>query len=140
LPGLPNTQEIDMKTPNASTNLPRLVGAAILGLLAFGSAAVCVAGENGDVPHAVVKFGDLNLSTADGAAALYHRINAAASNLCGSFRTKIADLPDPQRQYACVRDAVRNAVIAIDQPALSAIYNARNRIHQPPTVASAQNR
>ena len=116
-----------MKTLIASTNLPRLVTATIFGPLAFGCAAVCIAGDNGDVPHAVVKFGDLNLSSPDAAAALYGRIYAAAYDVCGSFDTDMRDLPNPRGLNTCVHKAVRNAVARVNEPALSAIYNARNR-------------
>ena len=129
-----------MKTLIASTKLPRLVIATILGPLAFGCAAVCIAGENGDVPHAVVKFHDLNLSSPDGATALYRRIKAAASEVCGSFDTDKRDLTNLAALNTCVHNAVRDAVAKVNQPALSAIYNARNRDPLPITVAIAQNR
>jgi UrcA family protein len=131
-----------MNTLTASTHLPRLLKAAtILGLLAFGCAAQSVADDNSRAPrHALVKFGDLNLWNPDGAAALYRRIYAAAYEVCGSFHTRIADLPDPSEHDACMHDAVRNAVAAVNQPALSAIYNARNTDPLPIPVVAAQNR
>ena len=129
-----------MKTLTASTNLPRLVAATILGTLTLGCAAVCVASDSGDVSHAVVKFGDLNLSSPDAAAVLYRRIRAAAYDVCGSFDTDIRDLPALSAQDTCVHNAVRNAVAKVNQPALSAIYNARNSDPLPITVATAQNR
>ena len=129
-----------MKTFIASTNLPRLVAATVLGTLAFGCAAVCTAGDNGDVPQAVVKFRDLNLSSPDGAAALYGRIKVAAHDVCRSLGTDIRDLPVMSAHDTCVHIAVRNAVAKVNQPALSAIYNARNSDPLPITVATAQNR
>ena len=129
-----------MKTLIASINLPRLVIATTLGSLAFGGAAVGIAGDNGDVPHAAVKFGDLNLSAPDDAAALYGRIKVAAYDVCGSFDTDNHDQPDLLGLNTCVHNAVRNAVAKVNQPALSAIYNARNRDPLPITVAAAQNR
>ena len=129
-----------MKTLIAATNLPRLVIAAVLGPLAFGCAAVCIAGDHGDVPHATVKFGDLNLSTPDGAAALYGRIKVAAYDVCGAFDTDNRDQPDLIGLNTCVHNAVRNAVAKVNHPALSAIYNARNRDPLSMTVAAAQNR
>ena len=129
-----------MKTLIASNKLPRLVMAAIFGPLAFGCAAVCIAGDNGDVPQAVVKFHDLNLSRPDDATALYRRIKAAAYDVCGSFDTDRRDLTDLAALNTCVHSAVRDAVAKVNQPALSAIYNARNRDPLPITVATAQNR
>jgi UrcA family protein len=101
---------------------------------------VCVASNNGDVPHATVKFDDLNLSSPDGAAALYGRIKVAAHDVCRSFDT------DNRQQFylmgvnKCIHSAVRNAVAKVNEPALSAIYNARNRDPLPTTVVTAQNR
>lgn len=135
-----NTQEIIMKTPIVSTNVRRLVIATILGSLAFGCAAVCIADNNDEVPHAAVKFADLNLSSPAGAAALYRRIYAAAHDVCGSFDADIRDLRGLSRHAACVHKAVRNAVAKVNQPALSAIYNARNRDPLLITVAAALNR
>jgi UrcA family protein len=129
-----------MKRLIASNKLPRVVTAAILGALAFGCGAVCFAGDNADVPHAVVKIGDLNLSSPDGAATLYSRIHAAAYEVCISFDTDKRDLPDPIGLDACVHNAVRNAVAKVGQPALSAIYNARNRDPLPIRVAATQSR
>lgn len=129
-----------MKTLIASTHLPRLVIATILGPLALGCAAVCSAGDIGDVPHAAVKFGDLDLSSPVGAAALYGRIKAAAYDVCASFDTDSRDQIDLLGLDRCVHEAVRDAVVKVNQPALSAIYNARNRDSLPMTVVAAQNR
>ena len=129
-----------MKTFIASTNLPRLVIATILGPITLGCAAACIAGDNGDVPHAVVKFRDLNLSSPDGAAALYGRIKVAAYDVCGSFYTDKYDLTDLAAVNTCVHHAVRDAVAKVNQPVLSAIYNARNPDPLPISVATAQNR
>ena len=137
---LPNAREITVKTLIASTNLPRLVIATLLGPLSFGCAAVCIAGDNADVPHAVVNFRDLSLSSPDSAAALYGRIKVAAYDVCASFDTDMRDLPDLTGRDMCVHSAVRNAVAKVNQPALSAIYNARNSDPLPITVATAQTR
>lgn len=129
-----------MKTLIAYTHIPRLVTATILGALAFGCTAVCIADDSDKVPHAVVKFGDLSLSSPDGAVALYHRIYAAAYQVCASSDRDKRDLLDLRGLDACVHDTVRDAVAKVNQPALSAIYNARNPDPLPITVAAAQNR
>lgn len=135
---LPNAHEIIVKTLIAASELPRLLTAAILCPVAFGCAAPCIAGDNGDIPHALVKFGDLDLSSRDGAAALYRRIYATAYDVCGSFDADMRDLPDLRGRDTCVHSAVRNAVARVNQPALSAIYNARNRDPLQITVAAAR--
>jgi UrcA family protein len=128
-----------MKTVPAAGNLPRLA-AAIVALLALGGAAVCTADDRSAAPHTVVKFNDLNLWNPDGATALYGRLYAAAYEVCGSSNTLIADLPNLVEHNACIHSAVRNAVIKVNQPALSAIYNARNRDPLPSTLVAVRNR
>ncbi len=126
-----------MTTLSASTKPPRLIITAIFAALALSCTAVSVAG---DVPQTVVKFGDLNLSSPNGATALYGRIKVAAYEVCGSFDTDVYGRLDLTGVNTCVHHAVRNAVAKVNQPALSAIYNAKNRDPLPITVAAAQNR
>src|SRR5580658_927749 len=75
-------QETVMKTLITSTHLPRRITTAIFGALAFGCGTLSIAADLSDVPQAVVKFGDLNLSNPQGAVTLYSRIVAAANEVC----------------------------------------------------------
>src|ERR1700741_3950235 len=124
-----------MKTLIASTKLPHLVTAAIFSALAFGCGAVSIAADRSDVPQAVVKFGDLNLSNPQGAATLYDRIVFAAHELCRSFDADIRTVA-PGELNACVHRAIADAVTKVGQPELIAVYNARNRQPLPITVAA----
>ncbi len=130
-----------MKTLIAATKRSRLLAATILGSLAIAGPPAALAADNGGIPQTAVKFGDLSLSVRDGAATLYNRIHAAAYDVCRSFDVDRYGQSDLNRVSACVHDAVRNAVAKVNQPALYAAYNARNRDPLPVTVASAtQNR
>ncbi|HLW22757.1 MAG TPA: UrcA family protein [Steroidobacteraceae bacterium] len=124
-----------MKTVIASTYLAM---AATLTLLAFSCGAVCLAGDKGDVPQAVVKFADLKLSSPEQMAVLYARIAGAADEVCKSVDTDSRLQPDLSRMIECVHATVRDAVAKINRPALSAIYNARNRDPLPITLMAAQ--
>jgi UrcA family protein len=126
-----------MKTLIASTYL---VTAATLALLGFSCGAVCLAGDRGDVPQAVVKFADLKLSSPEQMAVLYARIASAADEVCKCVDTDSRDRPDLGRVIECVHVTVRDAVAKINQPALSGIYNARNHDPLPITLMEAQNR
>jgi UrcA family protein len=137
---LSDTQETIMKTLIASTKLPRLVTTAIFSVLALSCGAVSIASDNDDVPQAVVKFADLNLSNPHGAAKLYHRIVVAAYAVCRSFDIDIRDLTSQTRNLACVHKAIADAVTKVGQPELIAIYNANNHQPLPVTVAVAQAR
>ena len=125
-----------MKTLLASAKHPRLVTAAIFGALALGCGAVSIAADRSDVPQAVVKFGDLNLSNPQGAATLYNRIVFAAHEVCKSFDTVIRDLVSHAQLNACVHMAITDAVTKVGQAELIAVYNTRNRQPLPITVAA----
>jgi UrcA family protein len=106
--------------------------------VASGLATICTASDNSEFPSVVVKYADLNLSSPEGANALYRRINAAARDVCrsydlGSGSFKLAAGSDP-----CVRKAIADAVTKVGHPALLAIYNAKHPQPSPITVASTK--
>jgi len=78
-----------------------------------------------------VKFADLNISKPSGALVLYDRIRAAAQDVCAYYWFKTdAD------EALCVHDAIANAVTKVNQPALSAVYNAKYKTSVPSTLVS----
>ena len=79
----------------------------------------------------VVRFADLNISNPSGAHVLYGRIRAAAQVVCSYYF--FATDTDKAR---CVRDATADAVTKINQPALSAVYNANNETSVPSGLVS----
>ena len=125
-----------MKTLLASAKHPGLVTAAIFGALALGCGAVSIAADRSDVPQAVVKFGDLNLSNRQGAATLYNRIVFAAYEVCKSFDSDIRNLASHAHLNACVHRAIADAVTKVGQAELIAVYNAGSRQPLPITVAA----
>jgi UrcA family protein len=78
-----------------------------------------------------VKYADLDLASPSGARVLYERIRASAQGACAYywFHTD-AD------EARCVHDAIANAVTKINQPALSAVYNAKYRTSAQSTLVS----
>lgn len=127
-----------MKTLITSSRLSTLITTTILGALALGYGAVSTAANGGDAPQVVVTFGDLNMSTRQGAAALYERIAAAAGEVCQSYAVDSRDLAAQQQVRACVHKAIADAVTKVAQPELLAIYNAKNHRPVPAMVAIAQ--
>ena len=119
-----------MNTLTAPTRLG-LVATAIFGALASSFSAVSAADAGTEPVSLTVKFADLNVSQPRGAAVLYGRINAAAENACSFYWFK-SDA-DEER---CVHDAIANAVMKVNQPALSAVYNAKYKISAPSTLVS----
>lgn len=122
-----------------STRLSSLITTAIFGALALSLGAVSSAADRSDSPRMVVNYGDLNLSTREGAAALYGRITAAADEVCNAYAVDIRDLAGEEQARACVHKAIADAVTKVGRPELFAIYNAKYHLPAPTVVAFAQN-
>jgi UrcA family protein len=119
-----------MNTLTASTGLSGPIATAICAALAssFGD----VSAADGPKPASkIVKFADLNILNPPGAAVLYDRIRAAAEGVCSFYVFK-----SDAAQNGCVHDAIANAVIKVNQPALFAIYNAKNKTPLPTALVS----
>jgi UrcA family protein len=67
-----------------------------------------------------VHYGDVDLSTTEGAATLYRRLQGAARFVCGESDSSLAQ----QRSWNdCYRRAVADAVGTVDNPRLTALYH-----------------
>jgi len=73
-------------------------------------------------PSVTVSFGDLDLSSPDGANALYRRIQAAARQVCGYAG---GDLSAQSIWKGCYRQAVADAVGKVNSPLLTALHTGR---------------
>ena len=120
----------------ALTRVPRLRGliaAAVLSALASGFSAVATAADSPGTPTAIVEYGDLDVTTAEGAIALYARIRAAAKHVCSSFDRPL-DLVSQALKADCMRQAIARGVAAGNQPALFMVYKASGGTSLPTTV------
>jgi UrcA family protein len=125
---------MDMNTMNPSTKLCSLVATAVFGVVAASFAGVAAAG-NPELLQITVPYGDLNVSTAQGAATLYNRIRIAAQGVC--WPLDHGDVSSKRQTAACAHKAIVEAVTSINQPALLAAYSAKN--HQPlPNIAAVE--
>lgn len=115
-----------MKTVSTSVRVSAGVTAAIFGALALCGSSVSGAAD-GTMPQAVVTYSDLDLSNPQDARELYSRIAAAAKKVCLSYPVDGRSLAVHARLRECTHHAVADAVIKIDEPALLAIYNSKNR-------------
>jgi UrcA family protein len=122
-------EETIMNPSTTSTGLRGLIATAIFGFLGLG---LCVgsAADPGDESR-TVQFADLYISNPPDAHVLYRRIRAAAQVVCSYYF--FATDGDKAR---CVRDATADAVTKINQPALSAVYNANNKTSVPSGLVS----
>ena len=67
---------------------------------------------------AVVRYSDLDLNNARGAAALYQRIRSAAHDVCHGLEGRSLEF---QEGYAaCVRQAIANALTDVDRTSVTA--------------------
>jgi UrcA family protein len=132
------TQETTMNTIATSSPLRSLIAAAIFSAVASGFSAASLASDDTDVPQLVVKYGDLDLSSPQGATALYRRIGYAAEQVCPNLQSAAVSLQGQAR--ACIHKAIADAVIKVNQPALFTEYNARNSSPLPVMVAAGQAR
>ena len=97
-----------------NTIIRSVMTASLVAALAAGF--TLPAGARDNVVSTIVKFGDLDLSTAEGGAALYARIRKAAQQVCWE-----ADPFGSTRR--CVDKAITDAVTKVNRPALFAVYN-----------------
>jgi UrcA family protein len=123
---------------NTSTRLPRILAATIFAALTCSIATVSFASDGSDPLQVKVKYGDLNVSSTAGATTLYNRIRVAAQGVCHPFNNR--DFALQKLFAACVHKAMSNAVNEVDQPVLSAIYNAKTGTSKPIMLASGQAR
>jgi UrcA family protein len=83
-------------------------------LLAHADPGVAMAAET-------VRYDELNLATDAGVQALYDRIQNAARNVCGPESIIGTHIPS-QGWKDCVGAAIRQAILAVNKPQLTAYY------------------
>jgi UrcA family protein len=100
------------------------ISAAIV--LGFSAAAASAGTSDGlfvsdGVNKYIVRFADLDLGKADGAAALYSRLRRAAAIVCSPLESR--SLVDTQYRV-CVSNAIAGAVDSVDRPMLSQYHES----------------
>jgi UrcA family protein len=119
-----------------STHLRTLVAGAILSAMAFSFATASRADDGTTPPQVIVKFGDLDVSTSQGAAALYGRIHGAAVNVCSQMY--VSEKAYKWHRDACLQKVIGDAVINVNRPALSAVFASKFRVPAPMVLAAAE--
>jgi UrcA family protein len=118
-----------MNTSTPSTGLRGLIATAIFGALASSFSAVSAADPSS--ASVTVKYADLNIASPSGALVLYERIRAAAQSACSYFWFK-SDADEAR----CVQNTIAKAVTKVNQPALSAVYDAKYKTSAPSPLVS----
>jgi UrcA family protein len=117
-----------------TTSFRTLVAGAILSALALSFATVSRADDT-TVPQVTVKFGDLDVSTSQGAAALYRRIHGAAVSVCS--RMYVDEQSSKWHASACLQKVIGDAVTKVNRPALSAVFASKFGESAPMVLAAA---
>jgi UrcA family protein len=106
---------------------PALVAAAMLAALTLaGTASLAHADTPSASEKQIVRYGDLNLATQAGLQALYRRIENAAADVCGPSTVTGSRIVSTAWKD-CVGSAVRNAVLKVNHPSLTAYYAVQLR-------------
>lgn len=116
-----------------NTIIRHVITAAIASVLASGFAIPAGAAEDSSVRKITVKFADLNVSTPEGAAALYARIRTAALSVCGQ---QLDQMWTRAATNGCVHKAIADAVTKVNEPALIAVYNENYKPGLPTRLLS----
>jgi UrcA family protein len=110
-----------MNTKNIAT---RLIAGAIVTALISSFSSIASAAEGTDSLQKTVKYADVSVASAHGAATLYNRIRSASEEVCSPLVH--GDLSSKMKADACMHKAIADAVSQVNHPALTAVYNARN--------------
>ena len=116
------------------SRVTRSIAAALLAIATLtGVLSLAHADPAFDVDSRTVRYDDLNLATPTGVEALYRRIQNAARDVCGpSVVTGSHVVTESWKD--CVNASVRQAILAINKPALTAYYAGRLRLPFAKTV------
>ena len=126
-----------MNTPASTVTRGLMVG-AVLSVVACGFIPVCSAADATGTRQTAVRFADLDVSSAQGAATLYRRIHSAAEAVCSAVSHD--DLSSKMNREACVHLAIEDAVTRVDRPALSAVYATNYPTLRAPNIVVADRR
>ena len=119
------------KTDSRTFALGGLIAVA-LSICSMTNSALAATGDN-EVAVAVVKFQDLDVDTATGAAALYWRIHKAANQVCGlNEHIVLASWP----RLRCAREAEARAIGQLNLSRLTAYYQVKTGKQPPATRIS----
>ena len=72
-----------------------------------------------------VRYGDLDVSGASGAAVMLQRIDDAATEACGAPWGSLREYRLSVQRSTCHRQSMERAVAAVDSPVLSALFQQR---------------
>ena len=114
-----------MNTVPSADKLSRALVSTVCAVIVAGFVTGAAAADDGLARKVTVRYGDLDLASPRGAAALYHRIGIAAEEVCRPFEGR--DLAGALHLRDCKQRAIAEAVSRVNRPELFAVYNANKR-------------
>jgi UrcA family protein len=112
-----------MNTTKIVSGVRNLIASTFFAAVASSLTILPAAADTFDAPRSTVKYGDLNISNPHGTAALYARIKAAAIGVCSTFDGP--GLNAKAQRDACVNKAIFDAVVKVNNSALTALYSTK---------------
>ena len=109
-----------MHTHTTHRSIAKIAFAAVAALFVSSTFAAV----SGQALQQKVSYADLNLTGAEGVAALYKRVHSAAQNVCAPLQSR--ELTQQSQWRACVHSSISRAIAQINVPALTAYADARN--------------
>ena len=97
--------------------------ALVLSLAVASALTMPAAADPTDGPSITVKYGDLNLSSTQGAESAFSRIRKAAYAVCDGFRG--SDLSSREKLHDCVVESMGGAIAKVNNDNLNQIYSAK---------------
>jgi UrcA family protein len=114
--------------------MKRATSSLLLAALALTGAQLIRAADGAHAPpHLLVDYSNVDLSTIEGVKDMYGRLHTAAEKVCNDLDGQYLSL-----RYACVRDAMSNAVQSVNKPLLTWYYTRRDGGSELATVAKAK--
>jgi len=96
----------------------------LLSIVAMAASPLATAGSLVIVKSEVVRYDDIRLISAVGAAVLYGRLHGAAERVCGGPIDSL-QVGQQKRHRACVDDALSQAVADVNSPVLSKYFESK---------------
>ncbi len=94
----------------------------LLGLSATASAVTTSDVATPDLPSRTIEVSDFDLSSTEGASALYERIRLAAMRVCREEHDNWWVKARTMHRNRCIESAVEQAVESVNSPALTSLH------------------
>jgi UrcA family protein len=107
-----------IKTPLNST--AAMLAAGLFAVICAAGGSQALAADASQPLTKIVKYGDLNLDSEQGAKVLYARLSGAAKEVCSPLES--AELSVRHLWQSCFDNAMADAVGQIDKTMVSALY------------------